>query len=45
VILISCSLEAGEMNELSAKYFTKYSPKKSTIANRTLDKASKLAKK
>lgn len=36
---------AGEMNELSAKYFTKYSPKKSTIANRTLDKASKLAKK
>src|SRR5210317_360006 len=36
---------AGEMNELSAKYFAKYSPKKSTIANRTLDKASKLAKK
>ena len=36
---------AGEMNELSAKYFAKYFPKKSTIANRTLDKASKLANK
>ena len=36
---------AGEMNELCAKYFAKYSPKNTTVANRTLEKASKLAKK
>jgi glutamyl-tRNA reductase len=36
---------AGEMNELCAKYFAKSIPKKIMVANRTLEKASTLAKK
>jgi glutamyl-tRNA reductase len=36
---------AGEMNELCAKYFAKYHPKKIMIANRTLQRAEQLGKK
>tara|TARA_B110000196_G_C21093196_1_gene638642 strand:+ start:49 stop:1293 length:1245 start_codon:yes stop_codon:yes gene_type:complete len=36
---------AGEMTELISKYFNKYQPKKITIANRSILRGKKLAKK